>query len=53
MNKKDNEYRRLDFSKINTQRFSTASSEESLRDIAPIQWSKEVLNGEKRIRITR
>lgn len=52
MNNNAKEYRRLDLSKL---RFSEniISTEEALKDIAPIQWSEEILSGRKKIEITK
>ena len=45
-------YRRLDMSKL---KFSdkTMSMEESLKDIIPIRWSDDVLNGKKKVIISK
>ena len=45
-------YRRLDMSKL---KFSdkTMSMEESLKDIIPIHWSDDVLNGKKKVIISK
>ncbi|TCS80741.1 hypothetical protein EDD59_105124 [Muricomes intestini] len=42
------EYKRLDFSKLNFDP-TPISTEESLRDITPIKWSKDVLSGKRKI----
>ena len=46
------DYRRLDMSKL---KFSdkTMSMEESLKDIIPIHWSDDVLNGKKKVIISK
>lgn len=44
-------YRRLDMSKI---KFSgTLSMEEVLKDVTPMEWSQGVLDGRKKISITK
>lgn len=45
------EYRRLDFSKISKRITGTMSTEESLKDVIPIDWSDEVLSGNKKVMI--
>lgn len=46
------EYRRLDFSKLNFSN-NIISTEEALKDVTPIQWPEDVLNGVKKINITK
>lgn len=42
--------RRLNINKLRHEKnFVTTSSDEALEDVTPINWSKEVLNGEKRV----
>jgi hypothetical protein len=48
MNKK---YKPLDLSKLAAKKSTIVSSEESLKDISPINWSKDVLSGKKKIRM--
>lgn len=48
MNKK---FKPLNISKLNTKKCTIVSSEESLKDISPINWSKEVLSGQKKVLI--
>ena len=48
MNKTTQEYKRLDFSKLNFNN-TPLSTEESLRDISPINWTKEILSGKKKV----
>lgn len=43
------EYRKLDMSKLKSRKRSTISTEESLKDIIPINWNDEVLNGKKKV----
>ena len=42
-------YRRLDMSKIKNRETGTMSLKESLKDIVPINWSDDVLNGKKKV----
>lgn len=46
-------YRRLDMSKLKNRKIGTMSSEESLKDIVPFNWSEDVLNGKKKVIISR
>jgi len=46
------EYRHLDITKLRSKKSIVISSEESLKDIVPIDWSDEVLSGEKKVIIT-
>ena len=39
--------RRLDFSKISNRNTKIVSSEEALKDVKPIEWSEDVLNGKR------
>lgn len=41
--------RRLDFSKLSGRKSKIVSSEEALKDVTPINWSKDVLSGDKQI----
>ena len=41
--------RRLDFSKISNRNTKIVSSEEALRNVKPIEWSEDVLNGKRGI----
>lgn len=44
-------YKRLDMSKI---KFSgTLSMEEALKDVTPMEWDQEVLDGRKKVSITK
>ena len=47
-----NEYRRLDFSKIGQRITKNISTNEALKDVTPIVWSKDVLEGRRKITIT-
>lgn len=42
-------YKKLDFSVIKKKPSKTLSSKEALKNISPIEWSKEVVNGTKKI----
>lgn len=48
MNKTAEQYKRLDFSKLNFNP-NPISTEKSLRDVTPIKWSKEILSGERKV----
>jgi len=48
----DNGYRRLDFSKLKF-RDKTVTSEEALQDVIPIKWSEKVLNGDRKVIISK
>lgn len=41
--------RRLDLSKLSGRKLKIVSSEEALKDIIPINWSIDVLSGDKKI----
>ena len=45
MNANTLQHRRLDFSKLNNRIVGTLSSEEALKDITPMQWSKSIISG--------
>jgi len=42
-------YKRLDLNKLNSKKFNFISSEDALKDMTPISWSKEVLSGKKKV----
>lgn len=42
-------YKRLDKSKLKNRKKTIVSSEDALKDVIPIQWSDEVLNGTKKV----
>ena len=44
----DREYKKLDFSKI-TFCETPISSKEALKEVEPMHWSKEVLEGKKKV----
>lgn len=46
---RDDEYRRLDITKLRSKKSSVMSSEESLKDIVPIDWSEDVLSGKTKV----
>lgn len=48
MNKK---YKLLDLDKLRTKKSIVVSTEEALKDIIPINWSKDVLSGKKKVLI--
>jgi hypothetical protein len=39
----------LDLSSLKNKKSTTMSSKEALKDVTPINWSKSVLSGEKKI----
>lgn len=43
----ENEYRKLDKSKLKNRKRTVISSEEALKDVTPINWRDEVLEGRK------
>lgn len=45
-------YRKLNRNKLNNRKHHIISSEESLKDIIPIEWSVSVLTGAKQISIS-
>lgn len=47
------EYRILYMSKLKSRKKNTMSTEESLKDIIPINWNDEVLNGKKKVIIRK
>ena len=46
-------YRRLDFSKISSRNTKVVSSEEALKDVKPIEWSEDVLNGKRKVTVKK
>lgn len=46
-------YRKLNMSKLNNRKHKTISTIEVLKDITPIQWSDNVLNGISKIQIDK
>lgn len=49
----ENTYKHLDLSKLSYRKYQTISTSELLEDITPIQWSEDVLNGEKKVIIDK
>ena len=45
-------YKRLDKSKLKNRKRTIVSSEEALKNVTPIKWSNEVLNGTKTVWFT-
>lgn len=45
--------RSLDMSKIKRRKTGTISLEESLKDVFPIEWTDDVLNGKRKIIISK
>lgn len=43
----ENDYRKLDKSKLKNRKRTVISSEQALKDVAPIDWSDDVLEGTK------
>jgi hypothetical protein len=52
MSESRTEYKRLDINKINSRITKIVPMEEALKDVAPIEWSDEVLSGEKKVIVT-
>lgn len=44
-------YKSLDLTKLNSKKITIVSTEESLKDISPVNWSKDVLLGKKKVLI--
>ena len=47
------EYRKLDLSKLKNRKRTTVSSNDALKDITPINWSKDVLTGKDKVIILK
>lgn len=45
-------YKSLDMSKIKDKKSSIVTSREALKDVTPINWSRDVLSGKKTITVT-
>lgn len=43
----ENDYRKLDKSKLKNRKRTVISSEQALKDVTPIEWSDNVLEGTK------
>ena len=46
-------YRRLDFSKISSRNTKVVSSEEALKDVTPVEWSEDILNGKRKVTVKK
>lgn len=46
-------YRHLDFSKLSGRKHHVITTEQSLKDVSRIEWSENVINGKKKVRITK
>lgn len=53
MNATVQEYGYLDLSKLRTRISKTLSTEEALQDVTPINWSNDVVSGEKKVQISK
>lgn len=53
MNAAVQEYGYLDLSKLRTRISKTLSTEEALQDVTPINWSNDVVSGEKKVQISK
>ena len=53
MNAAVQEYGYLDLSKLRTRISKTISTEEALQDVTPINWSDDVVSGEKKVQISK
>lgn len=47
------EYKKINMSQLSSRRHKTISTNEALKDITPIQWSKNVLNGTSKVQIDK
>lgn len=45
-------YKKLDKKKLQNRKRGTATTKDSLKDVVPIQWTNEVLNGTRPIKLT-
>lgn len=48
-----NKKRKLNFSKLSNRITKTISTKDALKDIEPIQWSADVVNGKRKITVTK
>lgn len=53
MNATVQEYGYLDLPKLRTRISKTLSTEEALQDVTPINWSNDVVSGEKKVQISK
>lgn len=49
----DEKYKKLNMSKLNNRKHKIVSAIETLKEITPIQWSEEVLNGTMKVQIDK
>lgn len=47
------QYKKLDMSKLKFREHSIISTEEALKDVTPIDWPEDVLNGDKKVIISK
>lgn len=52
MSDKNAQYSPLDLRVLNDKKRKTVSLEESLKDIVPIKWDREILEGQRKITLT-
>lgn len=45
--------RSLDLNKLKNRKHTVISTKEALRDVTPINWSKDVLSGKRKVTITK
>ena len=48
-----NGYRKMNMSKLSNRKHKVISTNEALKDVAPIEWSSNVLNGTNKVRIDK
>lgn len=46
-------YRKMNMSKLSNRKHKVISTNEALKDVTPIEWSSNVLNGRNKIRIDK
>lgn len=49
----EKDYKKLDLEKVRKRVSKTVSTEEALKDITPINWSKDVLEGKVKVIISK
>ena len=47
------QYKKLEMSKLKFREHSIISTEEALKDVIPIDWPEDVLNGDKKVIISK
>ena len=47
------QYKKLNMSKLKFREHSIMSTEEALKDVTPIDWPEDVLNGDKKVIISK